>query len=413
MPNARQVAALAVTVLAYTQIAFSQCSNVNQHGFTTTGIMNTIRYPKTDLTVVSAHRGYHALPSGEEHGVPENSLQSILAAACAGIEVVELDVRDTKDHVPILSHDTNWGRETNVEDANNQQWDPWTNGQHYNPGLYDLTLNDVMYRQQDNGQYGHNGILLRDSVGFNWSAWAEHPPTLKQALDFITNEKLTIVLALDVKNASDIQDAWWVVATHAPNAFSESYYNIVFFKADAATYPNEGDFERAFSNHWAGGGPTDVNVINYMPVYQTSYSGNAYDQIGRDSGKHWYVGAEINTKENGTYWETLSNWAGTTSRGKTTVANFNPQQEWLTQPNSSMSTWQYFNSDGSCCSTLKKYLFGGGNGHPPDYDDRRQDWLFLNGIGAVSFITSDNAVNLADWLAQNGKRNIWHLQTGN
>jgi glycerophosphoryl diester phosphodiesterase len=74
--------------------------------------MDAINQPNADLVTLSSHRGLHALVDGSYPRVPENSLQAIGLAAQAGLEMVEVDVKLTSDGVPILSHDTTWGRET-------------------------------------------------------------------------------------------------------------------------------------------------------------------------------------------------------------------------------------------------------------------------------------------------------------
>lgn len=55
--------------------------------------------------LVAAHRGGHLT-------VPENSLAGMDEAIRAGADVVELDVRDTKDGVMVLMHDKNLDRTT-------------------------------------------------------------------------------------------------------------------------------------------------------------------------------------------------------------------------------------------------------------------------------------------------------------
>jgi glycerophosphoryl diester phosphodiesterase len=63
----------------------------------------------TELTkeniLVCAHRSYHKL-------APENSLQSIKNAIEANIDIVEIDVRTTKDSVLVLMHDNTIDRTT-------------------------------------------------------------------------------------------------------------------------------------------------------------------------------------------------------------------------------------------------------------------------------------------------------------
>lgn len=63
--------------------------------------MNKLLLPK-----VIGHRGAKAY-------APENTLESIATAASLGVEWVELDVKLTRDNVPIIFHDEDLGRTTN------------------------------------------------------------------------------------------------------------------------------------------------------------------------------------------------------------------------------------------------------------------------------------------------------------
>jgi hypothetical protein len=74
-------------------------ANPNPNGFDTPNILNALQTPHSDLVLLSAHRGLHALAGlSQTPGVPENSLQSIGLAA--GWEMIELDVKLTSDGVP-------------------------------------------------------------------------------------------------------------------------------------------------------------------------------------------------------------------------------------------------------------------------------------------------------------------------
>jgi len=88
-----------------------RAQNFNPNGLDAVKTMEEIQHPHDDLVILSSHRGDHALVDGQYPGVPENSLQAIGLSAQSGIEEVELDVKLTKDGIPILSHDLSWGRE--------------------------------------------------------------------------------------------------------------------------------------------------------------------------------------------------------------------------------------------------------------------------------------------------------------
>ncbi|MDN3595089.1 glycerophosphodiester phosphodiesterase family protein [Zunongwangia endophytica] len=61
--------------------------------------------PSADVILVAAHRGMHI-------NFPENSLKSIEDAILHNIDIVEVDVRLTKDGIPILIHDKKVDRTT-------------------------------------------------------------------------------------------------------------------------------------------------------------------------------------------------------------------------------------------------------------------------------------------------------------
>jgi len=57
--------------------------------------------------LIMAHRG-------ESGNIPENTLLSLEAATKIGVDVLESDIRLTKDDVPILFHDEDLERTTGV-----------------------------------------------------------------------------------------------------------------------------------------------------------------------------------------------------------------------------------------------------------------------------------------------------------
>lgn len=65
-----------------------------------------LRTPRSNYVMVVAHRGYW-------HVAPENSILGLEKAVELGVDMVEVDVRRTKDGVMILMHDTSLDRTTN------------------------------------------------------------------------------------------------------------------------------------------------------------------------------------------------------------------------------------------------------------------------------------------------------------
>lgn len=55
---------------------------------------------------VAAHRAYHT-------HAPENSMQAIEHSISNGVDIIEIDVRMTKDGIPVIMHDQKVDRTTN------------------------------------------------------------------------------------------------------------------------------------------------------------------------------------------------------------------------------------------------------------------------------------------------------------
>lgn len=72
-------------------------------------------YDPTDGVLVVAHRACHqSAPShGFERGVPENSLAALERCVALGVDLVEIDVRRTRDGALVVMHDPKVDRTTN------------------------------------------------------------------------------------------------------------------------------------------------------------------------------------------------------------------------------------------------------------------------------------------------------------
>ncbi|MBQ6300292.1 MAG: glycerophosphodiester phosphodiesterase family protein, partial [Bacteroidales bacterium] len=66
-------------------------------------IVNILHDPSSDYVVVVAHRG-------DWRNYPENSLPAIESCIRMGVDVVEIDLKLTKDSVLVLSHDRTLNR---------------------------------------------------------------------------------------------------------------------------------------------------------------------------------------------------------------------------------------------------------------------------------------------------------------
>ncbi len=140
---------------------------------------DTVVYPIPELhfprslrqsRVVCAHRGFSAL-------YPENTMASFRAAADAGADMIELDVRFTKDGVAVLSHDARVNRCTNSRGR-----------------IVDFTFREL--QKLDAGSWFHPDF------------YQEYIPTLAEVLQFCKNRMAVNIeiKALNESGAAGVMD---------------------------------------------------------------------------------------------------------------------------------------------------------------------------------------------------------------
>ena len=93
---------IALTVL----IASAACPPKQKYATRTDKILAEINNPKSKYVVVISHRG-------DWRNYPENSIPAIESIIRMGVDMMELDVKMTKDSVLVLSHDKTIDRMTN------------------------------------------------------------------------------------------------------------------------------------------------------------------------------------------------------------------------------------------------------------------------------------------------------------
>lgn len=118
--------------------------------------------PTNDYVMVVAHRGCW-------QNAPENSISAIKDCLSIDVDMVEIDVRKTKDNKLVVIHDESVDRTTN------------------GTGLVtDLTLEDIQ------------SLFLKDRSGDEHALTDEHPPSLREALSAI---KGNVLVNLDLKES--------------------------------------------------------------------------------------------------------------------------------------------------------------------------------------------------------------------
>jgi glycerophosphoryl diester phosphodiesterase len=454
MSNRFRNMALVVSMFAAGCIgAHAQASKWNYNAY---HIMDTIRTRHPDLVMLAAHRGIHALWGSNQYTTtPENSLESIQNAADNGIEIVELDIRLTQDGVPILTHDSTWGRETDVGwawgacSSRTGCFNPWgplpgltvsdgdpgelgggadapTDSQKaVNPDVNSWSLYSVQQAPAKVDSSIH-GIGLRNSFNFQLSPWGENPPTLQNALDYIRSNNLNIVVSLDIKDSNSMMSAWQVVARNSDYK-GNPYTQTIFFKFDAAhVFQFLGNFADAFNTHYFSPNAPDSAAMNIMPVYQTSgiasglYGSEARELLSMQTyvtGSPSVIGTEVNLKQNPGILSSLYNWGDTSGQGGSigrALGNFNPYAEYIAPgaDQSNYNNYKYFYSNGYCCAYLPEYFYNGApNGQPSDTADQRPDWNFiLANRNGFNLITTDNVLPMGLYLYNRGQRNGSYFQ---
>jgi len=96
-------ASIAIVVLMYTFLPIAEAQVVN-----TDKAIYALRHPWSDLRLIAAHRGVWGTRNAYRHA-PENSILAVQEATETFIEMVEADLKETKDSTVILMHDKNLG----------------------------------------------------------------------------------------------------------------------------------------------------------------------------------------------------------------------------------------------------------------------------------------------------------------
>ena len=435
-------------------------------------VMNALYTPHSDLVLLSAHRGLHALAGlSQAVGVPENSLKAIGQAAQAGWEMIELDVKLTSDGVPILSHDKTWGRETCTYwggSGDGYPYDPFTQpGSSSSNDAKDLVvLTTSLYRTQ---YWYLDNFTLRDSVsvvsgdgpttrkgcsttGHGYSG--EFPPTLEAAFDYIRRNKIHMLVALDVQG-TDIAKKAWAVVNDANNVddLKRPFSQSTLFKMPATLLKN------GYSDIYAIFG-TDIDKVNFVPVFTTSAiapttgavtdtedAGFEIADIAPGFGSEQAIidwiqeletsplhipTVEVGLKEPSGILNTVLSAARTNyvTKKPMSIGQFNPVGEYY-HLNGDTSNYPYFfrSSNGSCCDKLDQYLYNNPNhiqdtnpsqapipGGPYDNQDLRTDLKNFIIPSNNQRITTDDPQTLANLLYSTdptkNKRNLCYLQQG-
>lgn len=95
-----------LTVILFAALAVLSCAPKQQYANRAEKILAEINDPNSDYVVVISHRG-------DWRNYPENSIPAIESVIRMGVDMMELDVKMTKDSVLVLMHDQTINRMTN------------------------------------------------------------------------------------------------------------------------------------------------------------------------------------------------------------------------------------------------------------------------------------------------------------
>ncbi len=397
--------------------------NFNPNGFDAVLTMSQIEHPSSDLVLLSSHRGLHALVNGTNPGIPENALDAIGLAAQAGLEEIEIDIKLTSDGVPVLSHDLTIGRETCPLSNPNLAFNPFlAQGSNPNNDAEDYAVSSMTASDLSNFHFVRDTISLIQKQNQNGnpalSCFFPNPtyiPTLKQVLDYMTQNKIAMVLALDLRDGPTAAAAWSVIQPNT-DYLGRSYASSTLFKIPGKSMGSPANFKAQFGQNW--------QFVNFQPVYNTGDI--APSVYGSETGIIQSLQAfendftinvaavEIQIKELNGILSSVLSAAKTNSRTgqPESVTVFSPYADYYDPSDVSQSTPEFFTTTGYCCVQLSNFYYDGSPyDQPSDNADNRGSLLYLNEQG-FSGITYDDPLDYASQLAAIGKRNLSHIQNG-
>ncbi len=316
------------------------------------------------VTVI-AHRGWWGAENPRNnYNLEENSPDAINDAAIACMDAVELDVKMTSDGVPVVMHDFNLGRTTNI-------WTKFPGQAKYNPAT-NTGANDLVSAHTSTF-YQTLSLLSNDRSSITTAP----PPTVDGAIVVQQYSKNGIPIIWDVKTTA---------AAHAINNIVGKYgarvADTMAMKVNASLYTTQNAYN------------ADVPNIRGIPVFVT----NNLSQINVTAVRNaWASGAnngaiEANVKSPGGFLQNeLLNWA---------LERVSPVGVFQAIPDYPGGGGRFYNNDGSCCYTLAdKYITYNGQ---KETSDQRGSFQYLLSQG-FSFVTTDTPYTTGRLYRANGR----------
>ena len=393
--------------------------NYNPCNYDTANIIQEMIHPHANLVMLAAHRGVHNTINPfivDTYLAPENSLESIGDGAQLGFEMAEVDIKMSADNVPMLSHDTTWGREAlcpTCSTAGGDSFDPFgavtPANQALNPPVASLTEAQAKTYKLWTVQ--------------NPSAHTDPVASLQDLLTYMTTNKIAMVIALDLKDINAAVACWTVIKANT-DYLGRPYYKSIVFKMGGQVF---GATPTLFENTFGSDYP---NVL-YWPYYTTNMIAPIGNNFGSEANmitslRSWQasgvqlVGSEVNIKEPGGILTQMLAAAKTYNDSYTTsVGSFSPTAEYLAPRDTNPRFFYGKDSapkvspptySGYCCYTLQDILYNGsGNGQDSDTTDDRGNINFLVQSG-ISVITTDEVTSYDQTLREQNLRHTEWLQ---
>jgi glycerophosphoryl diester phosphodiesterase len=432
----------------------TQTVNYNPNNYDAQKIVQAFQQNYSDLTLLSAHRGLHALSNiNQTPYVPENSLQAVEWAAREGYEAIELDVRLTSDGTPILTHDKSWGREWCYvgPGPGYQIFDPFSPNTGQN-ALANPAVGDTPYGTLTSTR---NGTVLRDSVSLvndtsdhgctiTHVLFGEFPPTLSQVYDDMKSKGIQAAVMLDVQSPDAALAAYNEVLKKTDSK-NRPALNTTIFKMPADMFATPSDFRSLFKTGYENilwipvittrmvaptsepatflpeDGGYDVAALAGGGFGSETAISNWIDLMMSTSSAGQIVGIEVVMKESGGILSTVLDHVGSINNQwgqPMTIGNFNPVGEYY--PYGPTQEPQYFrSSNGTCCDYLEAYLYNNPNsidgvvdpGGQQDNSDIRRNFpfIFRTGVPRTNFVTTDDPMDAAKYLGPEQRNWREHL----
>lgn len=371
--------------------------------YNTDKIGDVLKKSRTDFTLVCAHRGLHDMVVGRNRenlsirNIPENSRAAIQATADNQIECSEIDLRSNRWGDLILLHDTTLGRTTNVGWENGKpDYDPYL-GTGYNPPLL---------------EYAHPEKLHLRTPDLT-ATTPENLPNLSDALDYIKDNRIAMVLFLDIKDATTARQAWTIVKRHK-NAWGVPATKWVYFKMNVSDYATPVEFEKL----GIFGVASESGSFRFIPVFFPSFidtsrgTDNALQNWSAYAKKPYVWATELGMKQYDakTLSYPLNNimnayYALRTSGAPKMIGNYQVVPE--------TKNHRYFWQDGHCCLRLEDWSWKSQHDYGEDSQDLRIDleWIINVAGGSYSYVITDDPLTAVEALKRANRRNtsvIWN-----